>query len=67
MTLIPAYGRDYKSKKEVQEAWEDNQDFKIVSMGGYMGCYVTRAELKGHESRVSIRYAKNRRVMSINV
>ena len=28
-TLVPAYGRDYKSAKEVKEAWEAGKDFLI--------------------------------------
>ena len=29
LTIIPAYGRDYKSKKEVIAAWNKNNDFII--------------------------------------
>ena len=29
MTLIPAYGRDYRSRKEVQEAFDANKDFIV--------------------------------------
>lgn len=32
MTLVPAYGRDYKSKKEVLKDWDDNKDFIISCM-----------------------------------
>jgi hypothetical protein len=28
-TLVPAYGRDYKSKKEVLAAWDEGKDFII--------------------------------------
>jgi hypothetical protein len=27
LTLTPAYGRDYKSKKAVVQDWEDGKDF----------------------------------------
>lgn len=32
LTLVPSYGRDYKSKKEVQSAWDAGQDFTINDM-----------------------------------
>lgn len=33
VTLVPAYGRDYKSKKEVEQAWKEGKDFQIQSIG----------------------------------
>jgi len=67
MTLTPAYGRDYKSKAEVQADFDGNQDFKIASVGPWMGAYVTKAELKGNEAEVNIRYAKNTKVAVLSV
>ena len=32
VTLVPAYGRDYKNQRQVREAWKDNQDFQICDM-----------------------------------
>ena len=32
ITLVPAYGRDYKSGKEVQAAWDEGKDFRINDM-----------------------------------
>lgn len=29
ITLVPAYGRDYKSAKEVKADWDDGKDFQI--------------------------------------
>jgi len=34
MTLTPAYGRDYKSKKEVLADWEAGKDFIANSFNG---------------------------------
>jgi len=31
-TLVPAYGRDYKSAKEARAAWDAGQDFRIQDM-----------------------------------
>lgn len=33
ITLVPSYGRDYKSAKEVQAAWDAGKDFTIQSIG----------------------------------
>ncbi len=33
VTLTPSYGRDYKSKKEVQADWDAGKDFTINSFG----------------------------------
>jgi hypothetical protein len=32
MILTPAYGRDYKSAKEVKADWEANKDFVIADI-----------------------------------
>lgn len=38
LSAIPAYGRDYKSKKEVMAAWNEGKDFLIQDMrhSGYI-------------------------------
>ena len=33
ITLVPSYGRDYKSKRAVLEAWNAGQDFTICCFG----------------------------------
>jgi hypothetical protein len=67
MTLTPAYGRDYKSKSEVEAAWDGGKDFQIASVGPYMGAYVSKRELAGKEREVSIRYAKLSKVVVLKV
>ena len=32
LTLIPSGGRDYKSGKEVQAAWNEGHDFRIADI-----------------------------------
>lgn len=51
MTIIPAYGRDYKSAKAVKEDWESGKDFAVA------GRYINKADAKGVGS-ITIRYAK---------
>ena len=35
MTLVPAYGRDYKSAAAVKADWEAGKDFQIAATGQY--------------------------------
>lgn len=67
MTLVPAYGRDYKSKAEVEAAWKDGKDFRIASVGPWMGAYVSKRELAGKEKEVTIRYRKLAEVVVLPV
>jgi hypothetical protein len=67
MTLVPAYGKDYKSKAEVTEAWDSGKDFQIASVGPYMGAYVTKRELVGKEKEVTIRYRKLAQVVVLKL
>lgn len=39
--LVPAYGRDYKSKKECLSDFNDNKDFKMAPQG----CYTNKSDL----------------------
>ena len=58
MTLIPAYGRDYKSVKAVKADWEAGKDFRIADMSSPDdGRYANKDQFaKG--TRVGIRYAR---------
>jgi hypothetical protein len=44
VSAVPAYGRDYKSQKEVKAAWEEGKDFRIqaMMMPEYDGQYVNK-------------------------
>jgi hypothetical protein len=56
--LTPAYGRDYKSKKEALADFEANKDFQHASApftGG--GAYINKQDIPAG-SRVQIRYKK---------
>lgn len=55
MTLIPAYGRDYKSKKAVLADFDAGKDFIIASFDSqYDGKPVNKEQLAG--KLVKIRY-----------
>lgn len=69
MTLTPAYGRDYKNKKEVQEAWDGNKDFIITDMSSKdNGRYINKSDaIVGGIKSVTIRYKKLTMVTIIKV
>lgn len=60
LTLIPAYGRDYKSKAEVLAAWFADKDFLATGYGG--GGYINRPQVT---CDVHIRYKQSREVCVI--
>ncbi len=54
LTVTPAYGRDYRSKKEALADWEAGQDFINTGPGG---TYVSKRDI-GPGVIVSIRYKR---------
>jgi len=58
MHLIPAYGRDYKSKKQIQADLEANKDFIIADMSSpYNGKPVNLEQLQQTGERtINVRY-----------
>ena len=66
MTIVPAYGRDYKSKKAALADWQAGKDFRIVgyrSEGG--GTYVSIRDRATIEGSIQIRYYKLQRVVIV--
>ena len=61
LTLTPAYGRDYKSKKAAIADWKANKDFIIANIDNmYSGKPVSRQNLvdSNVSTKVMIRYRK---------
>jgi len=70
MTLTPAYGRDYKTKKEVLEAWNTDKDFQVADLfSGRSGSYTNRADLVGmnHKGFITIRYSRLTKVLAFKL
>lgn len=65
-TLTPAYGRDYKSKKEVLTDFENGKDFLFNSFDSQGYCNKQDLIDKGIES-VQIRFKKNTQVIIVKV
>jgi len=58
MTLVPAYGRDYKSAKAVKEDWVAGRDFQISDISSQNnGSYTSKRDSDCFAS-VTIRYSK---------
>ncbi len=56
-TVVPAYGRDYKSVKAVKADWEANKDFTIVDFfSGEDGRAINKRDADAAGVRVSVRY-----------
>ncbi|MCB1711517.1 MAG: hypothetical protein KDH96_03270 [Candidatus Riesia sp.] len=55
-TLTPAYGRDYKSRKEVIEDWERDKDFVLNTQQGRSILINRQAYPAG--SKVTFRFCK---------
>lgn len=64
-TLVPAYGRDYKSRKEVEAAFEAGKDFQLASLFHGQG-YVSKSDFEAGD-RVTLRYKSLREVTSYKV
>lgn len=67
MTLIPAYGRDYKSKKAVLTDWNDDRDFIIASFSHPDdGRYINRPQFNPGD-QITIRYSGLRKLLVFTV
>lgn len=60
--LVPSYGRDYKSKKEVEADFRGGKDFTMADTG--QQCSVSDFAPK---VKVNIRFKQNRNVCTIIV
>jgi hypothetical protein len=61
MTLVPAYGRDYKTAKEVKEAWEQGKDFEVADMFTTGGRYCNKQDI-GKGNGAQVRFCGMRKV-----
>lgn len=43
-TLVPAYGRHYKTIEAMQQAWDDGKDFQFYLYGTYGGMYCSKRD-----------------------
>jgi uncharacterized protein YlzI (FlbEa/FlbD family) len=63
-TLTPAYNREYKSKKQIIEDFENNKDFLLQTYNG--STYINKEDIeKIGEKEVMIRYSNLTKVTII--
>jgi hypothetical protein len=70
MTLVPAYGRDYKTLKEVLQDWNSGKDFVIQDFfSRWDGKPVNRqdVEREGAETSVMVRYRNQTQIAMIKL
>jgi len=64
LTLLPAYGRDYKSKKSVINDLNALKDFVI----SHTGQYINKPQFKELQiSSFNVRYDQQRKIANINI
>lgn len=64
VTAIPAYGRDYKSKKALLEDFKNGKDFNGIGLFaiGYFSIRDKEQLLKNGFTHISFRYAKQTKI-----
>jgi hypothetical protein len=68
ITLVPSFGRDYKSGKEVQAAWDAGKDFTIQSIGHPDdGRQINKEDAEKIGGTFNIRYKQSRNIKVIKV
>lgn len=64
LTVIPAYGRDYKSQAEVRAAYNAGADFIIQDFfSGQDGRAINREDAQRAGVKLSIRYSKLQKII----
>ena len=64
-TLVPAYGRDYRSAAAARAAFLGGADWRIAGMHPDAGRYATVHELAPDYGAVRLRYRGMRRVIRV--
>jgi len=69
LTVKNAYGRDFKSKKEILEHYKSNRDFQICfNLGIKQGSYINKQDAKKFEvSILNVRYNNLMKIAVIDV
>ena len=63
LTLTPAYGLDYKSRKAVKADWGANKDFVIATLG--YPTYINKQDADRDGVKVMIRYNNLTKITNI--
>tara|TARA_R100000734_G_C3299649_1_gene90422 strand:- start:880 stop:1113 length:234 start_codon:yes stop_codon:yes gene_type:complete len=66
INVLPAYGKDYKNKKEILKDYLDNKDFEVSDISN-KGKINKSDCLRMGIACLIVRYKNNQRLASINV
>ena len=61
---VPAYGRDYRNKKDLLRDYHDGKDFQIVTVSPDSGRYINKEQVK-EGMTLNIRYDQLRKIAVI--
>lgn len=65
LTLVPSYGRDYKSAEAVKADWDANKDFTIQDMSSpWDGKQINKQDAQPGES-FNIRYKRKTKMTTV--
>ena len=66
LTVSAAYGRDFKSKKEILNYWNENRDFQ--NLGISQGAYINKQDAKRFKvGYLNVRYKNLMNIAVIDV
>lgn len=65
ITLLPAYGRDYKTKKDAEKDFRDGKDFIFAGITDY-GRYCSISDFRCPKQQVKIRFNNMRKFTVVN-
>lgn len=66
-TLTPAYGRDYKSVKELMDDWNSGKDFIRQPSGAYISTAEVPLLLMSGHTHIHFRYNKQQKIHVIKI
>ncbi len=67
LTVSAAYGRDFKSKKEILNYWNENRDFQNLGVNSY-GSLINKQDAKRFKvGYLRVRYKNLMNIAEINV
>ncbi len=64
LVVVPAYGRDYKSKKAVLADWDEDLDFRAMPRGQYIN---KEGAIEHGISSIEFRYGKLAKVFVLEL
>lgn len=60
--VVPAYGRDYKNKAEIEADLLAGKDFKLTTTGQYLNL----AQIREHQFKLIVRYNRGMKVTDMS-